>query len=141
MTADMRGMSNMSKETQQAIRESGGIFTEGIFGLVGSLPAMFTGPASIPSFAAMSIDSVSREMEKIPAFANISENEKLALTIPIGVTVGVLERFGFRNALNNSSLISRITINGLKSLVLRTLPKRGLRKHFKKLLKAQLWAL
>lgn len=136
MTADMRGMSNMSKETQQAIRESGGIFTEGIFGLIGSLPAMFTGPASIPSFAAMSIDSVSREMEKIPAFANISENEKLALTIPIGVTVGVLERFGFRNALNNSSLISRITINGLKKFGAQNLAKEGTKKTFQEIIES-----
>jgi predicted GNAT family acetyltransferase len=136
MTRDMRGMSNMSKETQQAIRESGGIFTEGIFGLVGSLPAMFTGPASIPSFAAMSVDAVSSEMEKIPAFANISENEKLALTIPIGVTVGVLERFGFRNALNNSSLISRITINGLKKFGAQNLAKEGTKKTFQEIIES-----
>ena len=133
MTSEMRGMFDMNKETEQAIRESGGIITEGLFGLAGSLPAMFTGPASIPSFAAMSIDAVSSEMEKIPEFANISENEKLLLTIPIGVTVGVLERVGFRNALNNSSLVSRITINALKKFGAQNLAKAGTKKTFQEI--------
>ena len=126
-------MSDMSAETQQAIRESGGIFTEGIFGLVGSLPAIMTGPASLPSFGAMSVDAVSAEMEKIPEFANISENEKLLLTVPIGITVGVLERFGFRNAFNNSSLISRITIKALKKFGAQNLIKEGFLKNIYKI--------
>ena len=136
LTREMRGMSDMDPETQRAIRESGGIVTEGLFGLVGSLPAMMTGPLAIPSFAAMSMDAVEAEMAKIPEFANISENEKLLLTVPLGVTVGVLERFGFRNALNNSSLISRLTIKGLKKLGAQNLAKEGTKKTFQEIIES-----
>ena len=105
------------KEGKEAL-EGSNWFTEGIYGMIESLPAiatsLITPQASILSFAAMGINGLNKEMESNPMFANVSENEKLLLTLPYGVVIGVLENYGFRNALNNSSLVSKIMFKALK---------------------------
>jgi len=105
------------KEGKEAL-EGSNWFTEGIYGMIESLPAISTSliapGASIASFAAMGINGLNKEMESNPMFANVSENEKLLLTLPYGVVIGVLENYGFRNALNNSSLVSKLMFKALK---------------------------
>jgi len=105
------------KEGKEAL-EGSNWFTEGVYGMIESLPAISTSliapGASIASFAAMGINGLNKEMESNPMFANVSENEKLLLTLPYGVVIGVLENYGFRNALNNSSLVSKLMFKALK---------------------------
>ncbi len=123
----------LTEEYVQKAKESGGIITEGLFGLVRSMPAMMTGGASMFSFMAMGTDMINQEMENNPAFANISENEKLLLTVPVGIVIGVLERAGFRGALNNSSLVGRLTVNGLTKFGLssgKQIAKAGTKRTF-----------
>lgn len=118
------------KEGKEAL-EGSNWFTEGIYGMIESLPAISTSliapGASIASFAAMGINGLNKEMESNPMFANVSENEKLLLTLPYGVVIGVLENYGFRNALNNSSLISKIMFKALKK------SKRTTNRNFREL--------
>jgi len=49
-------------------------------------------------FGLQSSDFINQEMEKNPAFANISERERWLVKAPLAVVNGVLENFGFRNA-------------------------------------------
>lgn len=126
------GGSGLTEEYVQKAKESGGIITEGLFGLVRSMPAMMTGPLSMLSFMAMGTDMINQEMENNPAFANVSENEKLLLTLPVGIVIGALERFGFRNALNNSSLVGRLTMGGLKKFGLYQGGKQALKEGTKR---------
>jgi hypothetical protein len=104
------------KEGKEAL-EGSNWFTEGIYGMIESLPAISTSliapGASIASFAAMGINGLNKEMESNPMFANVSENEKLLLTLPYGVVIGVLENYGFRNALNNSGFVSKLLLKSL----------------------------
>jgi hypothetical protein len=90
-----------------------------ILGLSESLPAMIggSGPAgwaqrTAQMYAQVS-DGVMEEMEKDPDFANISENEKLAVTLPIGITSAVLEAYGLRNVLASKGVINSITMSVL----------------------------
>jgi len=132
---------NLTEEYVQKAKESGGIITEGLFGLVRSMPAMMTGSASLFSFMAMGTDMINQEMEKNPDFDNISENEKLLLTVPVGIVIGTLERFGFRNALNNSSLIGRLTLGGLKKLGLssgKQIAKEGTKRTFTEIVEREI---
>ena len=51
---------------------------------------------------------VDREFRADPELAKVSEAEKLLLKKTIGITVGALEQFGFRNALNRSGVVNSI---------------------------------
>ena len=90
-----------------------------LLGVAQSLPAMLSG-APVASFAALHMDGMAREMDNIPEFKDISENEKLLVLAPIATVAGVLENFGFRGALSSSSLVSRITIGALKKFGAQT---------------------
>jgi predicted GNAT family acetyltransferase len=92
-----------------------GIIAEGITGLMRSTPAMMTGPLRMVSFYAMGSEVLDEEMNKIPEFAEMSENEKLKLKVPLGLVVAGLEEFGLRSVLSNSSIVSRITLNSLRA--------------------------
>tara|TARA_R110002074_G_scaffold26151_6_gene77188 strand:+ start:9332 stop:20413 length:11082 start_codon:yes stop_codon:yes gene_type:complete len=100
------------------VMEGGNVLTEGLYGLLESMPAMATSiinpGAAVISFASMGINGINKEMESNPMFDNVSENEKLLITLPYGIVMGVLENYGFRNALSNSSLIGKIMMNSLK---------------------------
>jgi len=51
---------------------------------------------------------VDREFRADPELAKVSEGEKLLLKKTIGLTVGALEQFGFRNALGRSGVVNGI---------------------------------
>ena len=99
-----------------ALREEG--FWGGAYaGLVRSLPAMIGGAGPIgwaqrtSQFYAQTSDAVMQEMEKNPEFDKISENEKLAVVLPIGVVGAVLEEFGLRNLKASQSIINKLTLS------------------------------
>ena len=85
-----------------------------ILGLAESLPAMIGGsnPAGwaqrTAQMYAQVTDHVTEEMEKDPAFDNISENEKAAVNVPIGIAVGTLESLGLRNVLSQKGLLNSV---------------------------------
>lgn len=84
-----------------------------LFGAAGSVPAMLGGAASAPLFFMQGFDMVNKEMQDNPAFANVNENEKLLISVPLGIVSGVLEEVGFRGVLNNSSLVTGLTMRAL----------------------------
>ena len=102
-----------------------------LMGVSESLPAMFSG-GGVVSFAALQMDGLAREMDNIPEFANISENEKFLILAPIATVSGILENFGFRNSINKSSLVGRLTVDALKKFGAQT-AKEGTKRTFKEI--------
>ncbi len=96
-----------------------GFWGGALLGLAESLPAMIggTGPAGWAQRTAQMYsqisDGLSEEMENNPEFKNISENEKLAITLPIGITSAILEEFGFRNLKASKGIINSLTLKAL----------------------------
>lgn len=90
-----------------------------ILGLARSLPAMIGrgNPAGwvqrTSQMYAQVSDGLMQEMEKDPAFANISEFEKSAIIAPIGLVSSVLEAYGLRNVLQSKGVITSITMSVL----------------------------
>jgi transcriptional regulator with XRE-family HTH domain len=52
-------------------------------------------------------------MESNPEFDDISESEKYYITAPVGVTVAVLETYGFRNIINQKGLLNGLVARAL----------------------------
>ena len=96
-----------------------GFWGGAFLGLAESLPAMIggSGPAGWAQRTAQMYgqvsDGLAQEMENDPEFANISENEKLAITLPIGITSAVLEAYGLKNVLASTGIINKITMSAL----------------------------
>jgi hypothetical protein len=89
-------------------------------GLVKSAPAMAMPggwAARTASFFAMGTDAVNQEMDKNPAFDEVSESEKLLVTVPIGIANAVLEEIGLSNMIKNKGFVN--------SLVLKAMQKAG----------------
>ncbi len=102
----------VSEETVAKFNELGWV-AQGLTGVTRSLPAMLTGPARIAAFYGMGVENLDEQMNNNPKFANMTEAEKLYLKIPLGVVVGVLEEFGMRNVLGNSSFVSKVALKAL----------------------------
>lgn len=96
-----------------------GFWGGAILGVAKSLPAMIggAGPAGWAQRTAQMYtqiaDGLAVEMENDPQFANITENEKLAITLPIGITSAVLEAYGLRNVMASKGVINSITMSVL----------------------------
>lgn len=96
-----------------------GFWGGAILGLSESLPAMIGGAGPI-GFAqrtaqmyAQVSDGLAEEMEKDPDFKDVSENEKLAITLPIGIVGAVLENVGLKNIKGSQGLINNIALKAL----------------------------
>jgi len=90
-----------------------------ILGVAKSLPAMIGGAGPVGAaqrtaqmYAQVS-DGLTQEMEQDPDFKDISENEKLAITLPIGIVGAVLENIGLKNIKGSQGVINRIALNAL----------------------------
>ena len=86
-------------------------------GLVKSAPAMLMPggwAGRTAAFFAMGTDAVNQEMEKNPAFENVSEDEKLLVTIPIGIANAVLEEVGLSNMIKNKGFVNSLVLKGLQ---------------------------
>ena len=93
-------------------------WTGAILGLAESLPAMLgSGPLGWAQRTAqmysLSTEHVYEEMEQDAAFDNISESEKFLVTAPIGIAVGILEAYGFRNLTSSSPLVLNLVSRAL----------------------------
>ena len=81
-------------------------------GLIKSIPAMASGNKAIrtAAFYSQISDSLEKEMSSNPEFKNISENEKAAIIVPIGIIGAVLEDYGLRNAIASKGLLNKIAL-------------------------------
>lgn len=90
-------------------------------GLIKSLPAMapsigggLAGRAlTTAAFYAQVTDGLQQEMDNNPEFKDVSENEKAAVMIPIGIAGAVLEEFGLRNAVGSKGLLNDLALKAL----------------------------
>ena len=112
------GDDETTKEYIEDIKED---FVGGaVLGAFESIPAIIA-PSGKIGFAirmlnmgALVEDALMKEMEGNPEFANISENEKQLLTLPITIVSGALESFGISNIINKTGLINSLTMAVLK---------------------------
>ncbi len=115
----LRETIGMSETTIEATKKTKEDFWGGaLLGVTESLPTLL-GPAPIRVFNMISQveDHVMEEMANNPEFDDVTEGEKVKFTIPLGIVVGVLENLGFRNAIAQKGLASKI--------LLRVLNKHG----------------
>jgi hypothetical protein len=90
-------------------QEKGSWIERGLLGFSGSLPAMVGGPAMrYINMYLMNTDAAMQEMDNNPNFANISENEKQLVALPIGVVSAALEEIGLKNLKLGKSITSGI---------------------------------
>ena len=90
-------------------------------GLIKSLPAMLPSMAGglagrvlmTASFYSQISDGLEQEMSSNPNFKDISENEKAAIILPIGIAGAVLEEFGIRNAIGSKGLLNNLVLKAL----------------------------
>lgn len=88
-------------------------------GVIKSIPAMIGGTGAggwaqrTAQFYSQISDGIRQEMSANPEFDNVSENEKLAVILPIGITGAVLEEFGLKNIKGSTGLINNITMRVL----------------------------
>lgn len=98
-------------------------------GLARSLPAIVGGSGwagavqrTVQMYSQVS-DGIRSEMDKNPEFDNVSENEKLAVVLPVGITGAVLEEFGLRNIKGSTGLINKIMMSALGKATTKTSAK------------------
>jgi len=121
------GSSTATPEWEQLQSED--FWAGSYFGLVKTIPALAgaAGPAGwtqrTATMYSMVSDGIRQEMDKNPEFAKVSENEKLAVVLPIGITGAVLEEFGLRNIKGSTGLINRIAMSALGKSGTRTTAK------------------
>jgi hypothetical protein len=91
-----------------------GFWGAALLGTAESIPAIMGGwqQRSVQMYAMVS-DALAQEMENNPKFKDVTENEKLAVTLPIGIVGAVLEQVGFRNLKQSKGLIASITLSVL----------------------------
>jgi hypothetical protein len=129
-----------TKEYLQERQEKGSFIERGLLGFAGSLPAMVGGPAlRYMNMFMMTTDGALQEMDNNPNFADVSENEKELVALPIGVVGAVLEEFGLKNLKLGKSITSsilktvlgRVPANATASTIRKTtfdvLAERGIR--------------
>ena len=98
-----------TEEYKQKLEKEGSFITRGLIGLAGSLPAMVGGPAlRYINMYLMTTDAAMQEMDNDPDFADISENEKQLVAMPMGVIGAALEEIGFKNLKLGKSITSNI---------------------------------
>lgn len=89
-----------------------------LLGLTESLPAMVGGIGGWAQRTAQMYtqvsDALTKEMEDDPAFADVSEAEKAALKLPLGVVVAGLEAVGLRNVIAQKGLANKVLLRVLQ---------------------------
>ncbi len=112
---------------QWAELKSEGFLGGAILGLSRSLPAMSAallgGAPGVLALAAQASDSIYKEMENDPDFADISESEKMKVALPLALTVGVLERVGLRNAIKGTGMLNKLVSKAIGKSTARTTAK------------------
>ena len=84
------------------------------------------GIAQTVSFSLMQAEAMNEEMNNDPDFKYVTESERKNIVIPTAITVGILERLGFRHLMTNKTIVT-----GLMNTVTNMLPKRASAAMFK----------
>jgi hypothetical protein len=87
-----------------------------VLGLVESIPAMVMPggwAAKTAAFFGLTTDFLNQEMEGNPEFDNITEDEKMLIQIPVGITVAILEQYGLRNIVESKGLLNNLILKVL----------------------------
>ena len=107
------GTKNTSEQYNELMKE--GFWGGAWLGLMESLPAMAAGVAGYPAMTAAMFTQVSDHIdEEMEGFEGVTENEKAAFKLPVGIVVGALETFGFRNVLKQKGLLNNVLLKVLK---------------------------
>ncbi len=107
-----------------------GFWGGALLGVTESIPAMIGGAGPIgwaqrtAQMYAQVSDHLNEEMRDNPEFDDISENEKLAVTAPIGIAVAVLEAYGLRNIVAQKGLLNGFVARALGKTSKNTTPKQ-----------------
>lgn len=114
--------------TEWADLKKEGFWGGAILGLTESIPAMIGyGPTAwvqrSAQMYAQVTDHVNKEMANNPDFDNISEVEKEAVMVPIGIAVGTLEALGFRNVIGQRGLLNNLVLRALGKTTVNTTAK------------------
>ena len=124
---DYLGHGGTSDEYSNLKKE--GFWGGALLGVTESIPAMIggTGPVGFAvrtaQMYAQVSDHLAEEMRDNPEFDNITENEKLAITAPIGIAVAVLESVGFRNVMASKGLLNGVVARALGKSTSKTSAK------------------
>jgi hypothetical protein len=104
--------SGVSPEYYRSIEET---FVGGaLLGALTSIPAMAGGPiARTVLISSQVLAGLDDEMANDPAFADVSENEKLLVKAPIAVAVGILESVGLSNLLKQKGFLNGLVLKAL----------------------------
>lgn len=104
--------SGVSPEYYRSIEET---FVGGaLLGALSSIPAMAGGPvARTVLMSSQVMAGLDAEMANDPAFADVSENEKLLVKAPIAVAVGILENLGLSNLLKQKGFLNGLVLKAL----------------------------
>ena len=108
------GDKGVSEQYDQLMRE--GFWGGAWLGLMESIPAMIApgGAAGMAARTAMMFSQVSdhydEEMDNNPEFKDITENERAAFKLPVGIVIGALEAIGVRNALRQSPFLNKLLL-------------------------------
>jgi len=84
------------------------------------------GIAQTVSFAMLQAEAMNVEMNNDPDFKYVTESERKNIVIPTAITVGILERYGFRNIAGNKAIMT-----GLMNKVTNMLPAGATAAMFK----------
>jgi hypothetical protein len=76
------------------------------------------GIAQTVSFSLLQAEAMNEEMNNDPDFKYVTESERKKIVIPTAITVGILERLGFRHLIGNKTIVT-----GLMNTVTNMLPK------------------
>ena len=76
------------------------------------------GIAQTVSFSLLQAEAMNEEMNNDPDFKYVTESERKNIVIPTAITVGILERLGFRHLIGNKTIVT-----GLMNTVTNMLPK------------------
>lgn len=108
---ELIGSGNVSDEYLQELSSSG--LSGVLLGVSRSLPAMAAGYATGGSMTTVLMGAqvnavIKEEMANNPEFDDVSENERMAISVPIAIAAGALEAFGLRNLKATSGLMNRL---------------------------------
>ncbi len=112
---DVFGLKSTSEEYTASVYENS-VIGGSLLGLARSIPAFVVPGSSTGRLLALSsqvMTQVDQEMSG-EAFEGVTENEKYKAKLPIAITVGLLERFGFRNIKNLGGLAASFTAKALQ---------------------------